>query len=103
MTKAVSNREIRFIKAVLLLCEHDHFFLNVENGVYPSPLQTEKKVWKSEERARKDGQKDKVNPKRKSKNSELIKAFDYCLVKNGYTPEWMKDWTSEWVSEGLIG
>ena len=26
MTKAVSNREICFIKAVLLLCEHGHFF-----------------------------------------------------------------------------
>ena len=25
MTKAVSNREICFIKAVLLLCEHGHF------------------------------------------------------------------------------
>ena len=28
MTKAVSNREICFIKAVLLLCEHGHFSLN---------------------------------------------------------------------------
>ena len=26
MTKAVSNREICLIKAVLLLCEHGHFF-----------------------------------------------------------------------------
>ena len=28
MTKAVSNREICCVKAVLLLCKHGHFFLN---------------------------------------------------------------------------
>ena len=29
MTKAVSDREICFIKAVLLLCEHGHFSLHI--------------------------------------------------------------------------
>ena len=41
MTKAVSNREICFIKAVLLLCEHGYFFSKLfENGVKspPSPI-----------------------------------------------------------------
>ena len=33
MTKAVSNREICFIKAVLLLCKHE----KIENGVLPPP------------------------------------------------------------------
>ena len=39
MTKSVSNREICFIKAVLLLCEHGHFKKKIENGVNsPLPL-----------------------------------------------------------------
>ena len=40
MTKAVSNREICFIKAVLSLCKHGHFFSSkfCENGVKrPAP------------------------------------------------------------------
>ena len=38
MTKAVSNREICFIKALLLLCEHGHFKRKIENCVfYPPP------------------------------------------------------------------
>ena len=39
MTKAVSNRDISFIKAVLLLCEHGHFFLNfASHGVNSPPI-----------------------------------------------------------------
>ena len=37
MTKAVSNREICFIKAVLLLCEHGHFKKKIESGVFYHP------------------------------------------------------------------
>ena len=35
MTKAVLNREISFIRAVLLLCEHGHFSLNFESHESP--------------------------------------------------------------------
>ena len=40
MTKAVSNREICFTKAVLLLCKLGHFFSSKfgKNGVNPPPL-----------------------------------------------------------------
>ena len=35
MTKAVSNRKIYFVKAVLLLCKHGHFFeKKIENSVF---------------------------------------------------------------------
>ena len=38
MTKAVSNRDICFIKAVLLLCKHGHFSLNfASHGQSPTP------------------------------------------------------------------
>ena len=38
MTKAVSNREIGFIKAVLLLCEHWHLKeKKIEYGVFTFP------------------------------------------------------------------
>ena len=37
MTKAVSNRDICFAKAVLLLCEHGHFSLNFALHVNGTP------------------------------------------------------------------
>ena len=41
MTKAVSNREICFIEAVLLMCEHGHLFLNfASHGVKSPPPNT---------------------------------------------------------------
>ena len=41
MTKAVSNRQICFIKALLLLCQHGYFFLNFASygGICPPPRQ----------------------------------------------------------------
>ena len=38
MTKAVSNRDIRFNKAVLLLCKHGHFSLSfASHGQFDPP------------------------------------------------------------------
>ena len=38
MTKAASSREICFIKAVLLLCEHGHFFFTISKIIFLNPL-----------------------------------------------------------------
>ena len=38
MTKAVSNREICFIKVVLLLCEHGHFKKKSKWCFYHPPI-----------------------------------------------------------------
>ena len=50
MTEAVSNWEVCFIKAVLLFCEHGHFFQQkkIENGVFlppPNPIYLENPFW----------------------------------------------------------
>ena len=37
MTKAESDRDICFIKAVLLLCKHGHFFYFASHGVICLP------------------------------------------------------------------
>ena len=37
MTKAVSNRDVCFIKAVFLLCEHGHFSLNFTSHGFLAP------------------------------------------------------------------
>ena len=40
MAKAVSNRDICFIKAVSLFCEHEHFSLNIaSHGLSPPTIQ----------------------------------------------------------------
>ena len=53
MSKAVSNREICFIKQCYYCVNMSTFFLNVENGVHPPPLQAEKKC----ERVKKEQEK----------------------------------------------
>ena len=103
MTKAVSNREICFIKAVLLLCEHGHFFFSkfcVAWCKLPSPPPLELPSTKNQSGNRifwlYDGN-DRFNYESLNSDKNIIKVL-YTILSLGSTkPQTVSCWFSSFI------